>query len=150
MKAKDEYVVDLFQEEIDKRNEKEKRKIEKFKKKEEKKKKREERKLEKQEDKEFAKQQKMSRMARYSPTTKENKIDLNLLYKIFIIAIIFITLTYFIYSLIVRQIKIFNSILFTLMILSFILSSTIQKKKERKIAFIIASTLSILWMLLHI
>ena len=148
METNNENIVDLFQEEIEKNEEKQKKKIEKFKKQEEKKKEKELKRLEKLEDKGFAKQLKMSRMAKYS--SNQNNKKLSNLYKIFIIAILFITVTYFIYSLIVKQIPTFDSILFTLMILSFILSSTIQRKKERKIAFIVASFFAILWMLIHL
>lgn len=149
MKKNDNYVVDLYHDELTKLEEKERKKIEKFKKKEERKKKREEKKLEKKEDKEFARRQKMSRVSKYS---QENKIDTLIpdIYKKVILATIFITLTYFLYSLIKRQIYIFNSILFTLMMIGFILTSTIQKKKERKIVSIITCILSILWMLLHL
>lgn len=149
METNNENIVDLFQEEIEKNEERQKRKIEKFKKQEEKRKEKELKKLEKLEDKGFAKQLKMSRMAKYS-STNENKTTILLIYKIFIIAILFITTTYFIYSLIAKQIPMFDSILFTLMILSFILSSTIQRKRERKITFIIASSFAIIWMLLHL
>lgn len=149
MKKNDNYVVDLYHDELTKLEEKERKKIEKFKKKEERKKQREEKKLEKKEDKEFARRQKMSRVSKYS---QENKIDTLIpdIYKKVILATIFITLTYFLYSLIKRQIYIFNSILFTLMMIGFILTSTIQKKKERKIVSIITCILSILWMLLHL
>ena len=149
METNNENIVDLFHEEIEKNEERQKRKIEKFKKQEEKRKEKELKKLEKLEDKGFAKQLKMSRMAKYS-STNENKTTILLIYKIFIIAILFITTTYFIYSLIAKQIPMFDSILFTLMILSFILSSTIQRKRERKITFIIASSFAIIWMLLHL
>lgn len=148
MEEKNEYVVDLFQKELDKRNEQQKKKINKYKKQEEKKRKKELKRLEKEEDIGFAKQQRMSRISKYQ--NRENNFNLALLYKIFIIAILFITLTYFIYSLIINNMGILKSILFTLMILSFILSSTIQKKNERKIAFIIASSLAILWMLMNL
>lgn len=149
MKKNDNYVVDLYHDELTKLEEKERKKIEKFKKKEERKKQREEKKLEKKEDKEFARRQKMSRVSKYS---QENKIDTLIpdIYKKVILATIFITLTYFLYSLIKRQIYIFNSILFTLMMIGFILTATIQKKKERKIVSIITCILSILWMLLHL
>lgn len=150
MENNNENIVDLFQEEIEKNEERQKRKIEKFKKQEEKRKEKELKKLEKLEDKGFAKQLKMSRMAKYSSTNENKKLPISLIYKIFIIAILFITTTYFIYSLIAKQIPMFDSILFTLMILSFILSSTIQRKRERKITFIIASSFAIIWMLLHL
>ena len=149
MKKNDNYVVDLYHDELTKLEEKERKKIEKFKKKEERKKQREEKKLEKKEDKEFARRQKMSRVSKYN---QENKIDSLIpnVYKKTIFITIFITLTYFLYSLMKRQIYVFNSILFTLMMIGFILTSTIQKKKERKIVSIITCILSILWMLLHL
>lgn len=148
---KTDYIVDLYHDELSKQEEKEKKKIEKFKKKEERKKRKEEKKLEKKEDREFARRQKMSRESRYNQIN-ENKLDILLpkIYKISIIVILFFTLTYFLYSIIKGQIHFFNSILFTLIILGFILTSTIQKKKERKIVSIITCILLILWMLLHL
>lgn len=151
MKKNDTYTVDLYHDELTKLEEKERKKIEKFKKQEERKKRRREKKLEKKENKEFARRQKMSREARYNQT-KENSLDTLLpnIYKITILITLFITLSYFLYSLIKKQIYIFNSILFTLIIFGFILTSAIQKKKERKISSIITCILCILWMLLHL
>lgn len=151
MKKNNTYTVDLYHDELTKLEEKERKKIEKFKKQEEKKKRRREKKLEKKENKEFARRQKMSREARYNQT-KENSLDTLLpnIYKITILITLFITLSYFLYSLIKKQIYIFNSILFTLIIFGFILTSAIQKKKERKISSIITCILCILWMLLHL
>lgn len=151
MKENNDYIVDLYHDELTKLEEKEKRKIEKLKKKEEAKKRREEKKLEKKEDKEFARRQKMSREVRYNQT-QQNNLDTIIpnVYKITIIITLFLTLSYFLYSLIKRQIYIFNSLLFTLIMLGFILISTIQKKKERKIISVITCILCILWMLLHL
>ena len=123
MKKNDTYIVDLYHDELTKTEEKERKKIEKFKKQEERKKRKEEKRLEKKEDKEFAKRQKMSREARYNPE-KETTLDKLLpnIYKITILVTLFITLSYFLYSLIKKQIYIFNSILFTLIIFGFILT----------------------------
>ena len=151
MKKNDTYIVDLYHDELNKLEEKERKKIEKFKKQEERKKRREEKKLEKKEDKEFARRKKMSREVKYN-LEKENTFDTLLpnIYKITILVTLFIALTYLLYSLIKKQIYIFNSILFTLMIFGFILTSAIQKKKERTIVSIITCILCILWMLLHL
>lgn len=150
METNNKNVINIFQKELEKREEKQKKKIDKFKKQEGKRKEKELKRLEKLEDKGFAKQQKLSRMTKYTVNNEKKKIPISLIYKIFIIAILFITITYFIYSLIAKQIPPFDAIVFTLMILSFVLSSTIQKKRERKIAFIVASFFAILWMLLHL
>lgn len=153
MKQNDSYIVDLYHDELTKLEEKERKKIEKFKKKEERKKRREEKKLEKIEDREFAKKQKMSRESRYiesKKNIKDNHTLISNIYKITILLTLFMTISYFLYSLIKRQIHIFNTILFLLIVLGFILTATIQKKKERKIVSIITCFLYIIWMLLHL
>lgn len=120
------------------------RKIEKFKQREIKQKQKREKKLEKLEDREFAK------VHKELYTDKQTKISLSMVYKVSILTTLFLTPSYFIYSIIKKQILLFNSILFTLIVIGFILTSTIQKKKERKIMSIATSALLILWMLLHL
>lgn len=141
-------IRDLFEDNIDT---KAKKKIEKFKKKEEAKKRRQEKRLEKLEDKIFAKREKLTREAKYN-TNKINenkKINLSNIYKISLIITLSIGIFYLVYSLIKKQIPIISAILFVLIIIGFILTSAIQKKKERKITSIITSILFILWMFIN-
>lgn len=131
-------IIDLYHKETTDR------KIEKFKQREIKQKQKREKKLEKLEDREFAK------VHKELYTDKQTKISLSMVYKVSILTTLFLTPSYFIYSIIKKQILLFNSILFTLIVIGFILTSTIQKKKERKIMSIATSALLILWMLLHL
>lgn len=131
-------IIDLYHKETTDR------KIEKFKQREIKQKQKREKKLEKLEDREFAK------VHKELYTDKQTKISLSIVYKVSILTTLFLTPSYFIYSIIKKQILLFNSILFTLIVIGFILTSTIQKKKERKIMSIATSALLILWMLLHL
>lgn len=151
MRGYEKNTVDLYHEELSKQREKNEKKVQKFKQSEEKKRKKELKRLEKFEDREFARKNKLSRESRYN-LPKNDIISKYILitYKISIATMLFITITYFIYSLIRKKISVFNSVLFTFMMFGFILSVTIQKKKEKRISFIITSILCILWMLLHL
>jgi len=145
---KDNNIINSYHDELTKLEKKEKKKIEKFKKKEEVKKRRQEKRLEKIEDKIFAKRQKL---VKEENLIKEEKIPifcLTNIYKVSLIITLFLGICYFVYSLI-KQVNIFNVILFTSIIIGFTLTSAIQKKKERKIISIITSILFIIWILVN-
>lgn len=120
------------------------RKVERFKQKEIKQKQKREKRLEKIEDREFARTHKKLYIE------KNTILSLEMIYKISILSTLFLTLSYFIYSIIRKQILLFNAVLFTLIIIGFLLTSTIKKKKEKKIASIVTSILLVFWMLLHL
>ncbi len=144
-------MTNVYNDELTKLEYQEQKKIEKFKKEEERRKKKEQRKLEKQEDREFARKQKMSREARlYEKKNISAKFSITLLYKISIVTTSFFTICYLLYSIIRKQIYIFNAILFSTIMISWILSATIKKKEEKQISFVITSLLCILWMFLHL
>ena len=142
---KNNNIINSYQEELTKLEQKEKKKIEKFKRKEERKKIKQEKRLERLEDKIFANRQKFFNQN----DNKTSILTLSNIYKVALGTTLISSIGYFLYSLIKKQTPVINTILFTLIVIGFLLTSTIQKKKERKFISIITSILFIIWMLLN-
>lgn len=149
MNKTQEDIVDLFSNEISKKEKKEKKKIEKFKKKEEKKKALEEKRLAKIEDKAFAlKQKKENEMKKLedtknititSSTPSVSQFLSDTLIGFFSIIILLSSIGYNVYEYLQGSLDIIYGSLLIFVSLTFVLSMVTKNEKVKKVFYVLSS-----------